>query len=95
MWPSPSMPAAWVPVGQSSQMPTAASPGGLNWNRCRDPRLAADLDRLLAVRAVGLTRVGASRTAEILDEAKRRLGIEERPGAGDRRKGLAEGKFSS
>jgi deoxyribose-phosphate aldolase len=32
-----------------------------------------DLDRLLAVRALGVTRVGASRTKEILDEAKRRL----------------------
>ena len=33
-----------------------------------------DLDRLLEVRALGVTRVGASRTADILDEAKRRLG---------------------
>jgi len=33
-----------------------------------------DLDRLLAVRALGVTRVGASRTADILDECKRRLG---------------------
>ena len=33
-----------------------------------------DLDRLLAVRALGVTRVGASRTVEILDECKRRLG---------------------
>ena len=32
-----------------------------------------DLDRLLAVRALGVTRVGASRTADILDECKRRL----------------------
>jgi deoxyribose-phosphate aldolase len=31
------------------------------------------LDRLLEVRALGVTRVGASRTAEILDECKRRL----------------------
>jgi deoxyribose-phosphate aldolase len=32
-----------------------------------------DLDKLLEVRAVGVTRVGASRTAEILNECKRRL----------------------
>ncbi len=36
-----------------------------------------DLDALLAVRALGVTRVGASRTADILDECRRRLG----PGA--------------
>ena len=34
------------------------------------------LDRLLEVRAIGVTRVGASRTVEILDECKRRLGTE-------------------
>ena len=34
-----------------------------------------DLDKLLEVRALGVTRVGASRTAGILDECKRRLGI--------------------
>jgi len=33
------------------------------------------LDRLLEVRALGVTRVGASRTAAILDECKRRLGL--------------------
>jgi deoxyribose-phosphate aldolase len=33
-----------------------------------------DLDKLLEVRALGVTRVGASRTAEILNECKRRLG---------------------
>ena len=32
-----------------------------------------DLDSLLAVRALGVTRVGASRTREILDECRRRL----------------------
>jgi deoxyribose-phosphate aldolase len=32
-----------------------------------------DLDMLLAVRALGVTRCGASRTKEILDEARRRL----------------------
>jgi deoxyribose-phosphate aldolase len=34
-----------------------------------------DLDKLLEVRAVGVTRVGATRTADILDECKRRLGM--------------------
>ncbi len=34
-----------------------------------------DLDKLLEVRALGVTRVGATRTAEILDECKRRLGL--------------------
>ena len=34
-----------------------------------------DLDKLLEVRALGVTRSGASQTAKILDEAKRRLGI--------------------
>jgi len=34
-----------------------------------------DLDKLLEVRALGVTRVGASRTTEILDECKRRLGL--------------------
>jgi deoxyribose-phosphate aldolase len=35
-----------------------------------------DLDRLLEVRALGVTRVGATRTAEMLDEVKRRLSNE-------------------
>jgi len=34
-----------------------------------------DLDKLLEVRALGVTRVGASRTAEMLDECRRRLGL--------------------
>ena len=33
-----------------------------------------DLDKLLAVRALGVTRVGASRTKEMLEECRRRLG---------------------
>lgn len=32
-----------------------------------------DLDALLAVRAIGVTRVGCTRTVEVLDECKRRL----------------------
>ena len=34
-----------------------------------------DLDMLLRVREIGVTRVGASRTAEMLDECRRRLGL--------------------
>jgi deoxyribose-phosphate aldolase len=35
-----------------------------------------DLDALLRVRAVGVTRVGATRTASMLDEARRRLELD-------------------
>lgn len=34
-----------------------------------------DLDALLAVRALGVSRVGATRTAAMLDECRRRLGL--------------------
>ena len=34
-----------------------------------------DLDKLLQVRALGVTRVGGTRTVEILQECKRRLGM--------------------
>ena len=34
-----------------------------------------DLDRLLEVRALGVTRAGATRTAVMLDECRRRLGL--------------------
>lgn len=34
-----------------------------------------DLDGLLAVRALGVTRCGASRTKDMMDEARRRLGL--------------------
>ncbi|MEW4567221.1 deoxyribose-phosphate aldolase [Tautonia sp. JC769] len=46
-----------------------------------------DLDTLLEVKAIGVTRVGASRTAEILDDCRRRLKLDpiadgsEKPGA--------------
>ena len=33
------------------------------------------LDRLMEVRALGVTRVGASRTTDILDQCKKRLGV--------------------
>ena len=44
-----------------------------------------DIDSLLAVRAIGVTRVGASRTAGILDAARERLGLPkiEAGGGGD------------
>ena len=35
-----------------------------------------DLDALLRVRALGVSRAGATRTAAMLDEARRRLGLE-------------------
>ncbi|NND97633.1 MAG: deoxyribose-phosphate aldolase [Pirellulaceae bacterium] len=34
-----------------------------------------DLDALLAVRALGVTRCGASRTSDMMDEARKRLGL--------------------
>jgi peptide/nickel transport system substrate-binding protein len=37
-------PGAWAAFGASTQIPSADSPGGGNWNRCRDP----ELDRRLA-----------------------------------------------
>jgi len=36
-----------------------------------------DLDRLLRAREIGCTRVGATATQAILDEARRRLGMAE------------------
>jgi deoxyribose-phosphate aldolase len=36
-----------------------------------------DLDALLRVREIGVTRCGATRTASMLDEARRRLGLQE------------------
>jgi deoxyribose-phosphate aldolase len=38
-----------------------------------------DLDALLGVRAVGTTRCGATKTAEMLDECRRRLGLDPLP----------------
>jgi deoxyribose-phosphate aldolase len=35
-----------------------------------------DLDALLAVRAIGVSRVGATRTESILEECRKRLGLE-------------------
>lgn len=36
-----------------------------------------DMDKLLEVRALGITRIGASRTAEMLGECRKRLGLPE------------------
>ncbi len=40
-----------------------------------------DLDKALAVRALGVTRFGCTRTVEVLEECKRRLGLLSQPGA--------------
>ncbi len=48
----------------------ASSPEGVQVKAAGGVR---DLDKLLEVRAIGVTRVGASRTAEILNECRRRL----------------------
>jgi len=45
-----------------------------DWVQVKAAGGVRDLDRLLAVRALGVTRVGASRTKEMLDEAARRFG---------------------
>ena len=45
--------------------------------RCTEVKPAGgirDLDTELAVRALGATRIGCTRTAEILEEARRQLG---------------------
>jgi len=36
-----------------------------------------DMDKLLEVRALGVSRIGASRTQEMLDDCRRRLGLNE------------------
>jgi len=41
-----------------------------------------DLDTLLRVRALGVTRAGATRTAAMMDDARRRLGLEPIAGTG-------------
>ncbi len=55
-------PGAWAPVGESAGVPSAGNPSGLNWNRCRDARLDADLDRVTT--ALGGARRDAARAAE-------------------------------
>ena len=40
-----------------------------------------DMDTLLAVRAIGVTRIGASRTKEMMDDCRARLGLEPIVGA--------------
>ena len=56
---------------QDLKLMRAHSPPGVQVKAAGGVR---DLDALLEVRALGVTRVGASRTADILEEAKRRLG---------------------
>ena len=46
-----------------------------------------DLDTLLQVRAIGVTRCGSSRTPELLDEVRRRLNLALIAGYGDVKKG--------
>jgi deoxyribose-phosphate aldolase len=46
-----------------------------------------DVDTLLQVRAVGVTRCGSSRTPELLDEVRRRLNLAPIAGYGDVKKG--------
>lgn len=46
-----------------------------------------DLDALLEVRAIGVTRVGASRTSDILNECRRRLGLDPMQATGPTRAG--------
>ena len=46
-----------------------------------------DLDALLEVRAIGVTRVGASRTRDILNECRRRLGLDPMQATGPTRAG--------
>jgi deoxyribose-phosphate aldolase len=46
-----------------------------------------DLDTLLQVRAIGVTRCGSSRTPELLDEVRRRLNLPPIAGYGDVKKG--------
>ncbi len=53
--------------------------------RCSPPRVRVKaaggvrtFDRLLAVRALGVTRVGATASPAILDECKKRLGVQQK-----------------
>jgi deoxyribose-phosphate aldolase len=62
--------------------------------RCSPPRVQVKaaggvrtLDRLLAVRALGVTRVGATATKAILDECRARLVDKETRGQGDKERG--------
>lgn len=48
-----------------------------------------DFDTVLAVREIGVTRVGASRTAQVLEECRRRLGLS--PVAAERSSAVSKG----
>jgi deoxyribose-phosphate aldolase len=82
--------ADWVKTS-TGYAPTGATDADLILMRKRSPPSVQvkaaggirDLDTLLRVRTLGVTRCGATRTAAILDEARRRLGLPaiEFPGA--------------
>jgi deoxyribose-phosphate aldolase len=74
--------ADWVKTS-TGYAPTGATDADLKLMRAHSPvhvqvKAAGGvrtLDRLLEVRALGVTRCGATRTVEMLDEARRRLGL--------------------
>ncbi|RIK83887.1 MAG: deoxyribose-phosphate aldolase [Planctomycetota bacterium] len=72
----------WVKTS-TGYAPSGATLDDLRLMRCHAPEHVQvkaaggvrDLDRLLEVRVIGVSRVGASRTKEMLDECRRRLGL--------------------
>jgi deoxyribose-phosphate aldolase len=75
--------ADWVKTS-TGYAPTGATVADLELMRKHSPpRIQVkaaggirDLDSLLAVRAIGVSRVGATRTEAMLEECRRRLGLE-------------------
>jgi len=75
--------ADWVKTS-SGYAPSGATDDDLRLMRAHTPPTVQvkaaggirDLDALLRVRALGVTRCGATRTAGMLDEARRRLGLD-------------------
>jgi len=74
--------ADWVKTS-TGYAPTGATDDDLRLMRRHSPPTVQvkaaggvrTLDRLLEVRALGVTRAGATRTVEILEDARRRLGL--------------------
>jgi len=74
--------ADWVKTS-TGYAPTGATIDDLKLMRARTPAHVQvkaaggirDLDALLAVRAIGVSRVGATRTESMLEECRRRLGL--------------------
>jgi len=72
----------WVKTS-TGYAPTGATTDDLNLMRAHSPASVQvkaaggirDLDALLAVRELGVTRVGATRTATMLDDARGRIGL--------------------